>query len=166
MKVALAPVMTDGPLLIGAALLASRISGIDAALGAIGLVGAGFLLFLAWESWGATEVSLEAEPGDAGSVMRAILTNLLNPHPYVFWVAIGGPLVADAWVDGPVSTAGFLVGFFGCLCGSKIGLAWAVGANRKRIGGAGYVWTMRALAVALVVFAGLFAFDAMNRLAG
>lgn len=164
MKVALVPVLTDGPLLIGAAVLADRLGGLDLVFAGISAVGAAFLAWLAWESWGAVEVSLtDAEGAPAGSVWRAVATNLLNPHPYLFWVAIGGPLVADAWDEGTGSTAAFLVAFFGCLCGAKAGMAWAVGAHRQRLGGPAYVWTMRALAVVLAGFAVGFAWEAVGR---
>ena len=124
----------------------------------ISLAGAAFLLFMAWESWHTSEVPLRAD-GDAtyqGAALRGVLTNLLNPHPYVFWGAVGGPLLAEAWEHGIPAALGFTACFFMCLCGSKVGLAWLVGQQRERLGGPLYVWTQRALAVVLVVFALLF----------
>jgi len=164
LKVAMAPVLTDGPLLLAAGFLATRAESLDVLLGSISLVGSAFLLFLAWESARTTSISLK--PGDAptGSALRGVLTNLLNPHAYLFWIVIGGPLVAEAWRQGALSTTAFLVGFFGSLCGAKAGLAWAVGANRSRIGGPVYVWTMRALAAILLLFAVMFAWDGVERL--
>ncbi len=164
MKVALAPLVTDGPLLLLGAFLATTLAEAEPILAAISLVGAGFLLFLAYESLQATELAFDPSTAPTGTVWKAIATNLLNPHPYVFWLAIGGPLVAQAASSGPASTAAFLTTFFGCLCGSKMAIAWAVGANRDRLSGPLYGWTLRALALALFAFALLFAWDGITRL--
>lgn len=167
LKVALTPVLTDGPLLIGSALLVGALSGLDTALAVISAVGAVFLLLLARESWKAElpdpDVSDEA---DHGSIRKALLTNLFNPHPYVFWVAVGGPLVHEAAMSSsPVwSVGGFLTGFFGGLCGSKVLLAWALARVRHRVSPRAYTWTMRVLSLVLVVFAVGFASQALGRL--
>ena len=46
-----------------------------------------------------------------------------------------------------------MVGFYACLIGSKVGIAVVVGHARGRVAGRGYRWTMRLLAVLLMVFA-------------
>ncbi len=162
-KVGLAPLVTDGPLLLLGAWLAGSLVA-EPILAAISLVGAAFLLYLAVESLRSSELALEPSDAPRGTVWRAIATNLLNPHPYVFWFAIGGPLVARAHTTGPLATLAFLVPFFTGLCGSKVVIAWAVGANRDRLSGPLYTWTLRALALALFAFALLFAWDGIARL--
>jgi threonine/homoserine/homoserine lactone efflux protein len=165
-RVALAPMITDAPLLLVAGGLATQLQGLNVILGAISGLGAVALTWMAWESWNASEISLQADPSSAsGSAIRGVLVNLLSPHPYLFWVVIGGPLVAQAWAAGIPQTVGFLLGFFGLLCGSKMGIAWAVGANRHRISGRAYLWTMRALAGCLLLFAAGFLREAWLRLA-
>ena len=169
LKVALTPVLTDGPLLIASALLVGALSGLDMALAAISVAGAVFLLLLAREAWGAElPTADDADIGGHGSVRKALLTNLFNPHPYVFWVAVGGPLVHEAATSStPISSVGgFLLGFFGGLCGSKVLLAWALARVRHRVSPAAYQWTMRVLALVLVVFAGGFVAQAVGRLGG
>ena len=53
LQVAIAPVLTDGPLLALSALAVGALSGVDAVLGAISAVGAAFLVWLAKETWSA-----------------------------------------------------------------------------------------------------------------
>ena len=86
----------------------------------------------------------------------------------MFWVAVGGPLVHEAATSStPISSVGgFLLGFFGGLCGSKVLLAWALARVRHRVSPAAYQWTMRVLALVLVVFAGGFVAQAVGRLGG
>ncbi len=160
LKVALVPVCTDGPLIVLGALTISSLQGLDGALGTIGLLGACFLLWLAWETARATppEVAV-TDTSEANSARKALVTNALNPHPYLFWFAVGGPMVAEAWTAGGGGVLGFCVGFFVCLCGAKVALAGLTGRFREVLLGPAYRWTMRALAVAMAVFAAQFALD-------
>jgi threonine/homoserine/homoserine lactone efflux protein len=162
-RVALAPVLTDGPLLLVSAAFATALAGLDVALGVLGLVGAGFLLYLAWEGVSVRQVDIDPD-ASPGSLYKAIVVNLLNPHPYVFWVGVGGPLVAEAWAHSAGAALAFLVGFFGLLCGSKLALALLVGRVRRLLQGVAYLWTVRLMGVALAALAALLAWDAVGRL--
>lgn len=161
-RVAMAPIITDGPLLLGSAVLARHLS--DGILAGISLAGAAFLVVLGIESLRAKPLNLHALEVPTGGVMRAVLTNLLNPHPYLFWVAVGGPLVAEASQTGTPSVLGFLAGFFGGLCGAKAAMALLAGSARGWLTGAAYVWLLRTLGVVMWVFAGGFVWGALHRL--
>lgn len=153
LRVAMAPLITDGPLIL-LALWVGEMQG--AWRVALGLGGAGMLLYLAWGMWH----SKPPEPGESsaqGALRRAVLTNLLNPHPYLFWLAVGGPMLAST-----PSKPGFLLGFFGALVGSKALLALLADRARAWMGTRGYVWTLRALAVALTALALQFAVEAIG----
>ena len=58
------------------------------------------------------------------------------------------------------------MGFYACLVGSKVGIAIVVGRARGRVAGRGYRWTMRILAVLLVLFAAGLVREAWLLLAG
>ncbi|MBD88971.1 MAG: hypothetical protein CL940_01365 [Deltaproteobacteria bacterium] len=164
-KVALVPVFTDGPLVAASAFLVVSMEGADTALGVLGLVGALFLVWLAWETSRAAAPSAQDAPGeDARSVQKALLTNLLNPHPYLFWITVGGPMVAAAWALGTGAILAFCVGFFGCLCGSKLALALLTGRYRDLLLGPPYRWIMRGLALAMAIFAIQFGQGGLERL--
>ena len=153
-KVAVAPLVTDGPLLLGSAWLASVVG--DRGLALISVLGAGFLVWLGVQTLRSPPLSLTQE-GPAGSVVKAVATNLLNPHPYIFWIAVGGPLVATA-----ESLPALLFGFFGCLCGSKVLIAIAAGHFREALTGRAYRTVMVLLGLSLFVFAALFLLDAFR----
>jgi len=165
-RVALAPVITDGPLLLGSALLADRLSDSDVPFAIIGLAGAAFLVALGLESLRASPLDLDAIEPPRGGVWRAVLTNLLNPHPYIFWVAVGGPLVAEAAHHSAGSVAAFLAGFFGALCGAKVAMAVLAGRARPWLTGQAYVWLLRALGLLMWAFAAGFAYESVTRLYG
>jgi threonine/homoserine/homoserine lactone efflux protein len=164
LKVSLAPVITDGPLLLLGALAADWLARSDAVLSLIGLVGAGFLFFLGLESLRAGPLTVTPGAPPSGGVLRAVATNLLNPHPYLFWVTVGGPMVASAWTHGALSAAGFLVAFFATLCGAKAGIALLVGGGRRWLTGRAYVWSLRALGLVMWGFSAAFLVEAVGRL--
>ncbi len=157
LRVAVAPLVTDGPLIL-LALWVGEFQGPWRI--ALGLAGAGMLLYLAWGMWR----SKPPEPGESsadGALRRAVLTNLLNPHPYLFWLAVGGPMLSTT-----PSKMGFLIGFFGALVGSKALLALLADRARAWMSTRGYVWTLRALALALAGLALQFAVQAIELLQG
>ena len=157
LRVAVAPLVTDGPLIL-LALWVGEFQGPRRI--ALGLAGAGMLLYLAWGMWR----SKPPEPGESsadGALRRAVLTNLLNPHPYLFWLAVGGPMLSTT-----PSKMGFLIGFFGALVGSKALLALLADRARAWMSTRGYVWTLRALALALAGLALQFAVQAIELLQG
>jgi threonine/homoserine/homoserine lactone efflux protein len=51
------------------------------------------------------------------------MVNFLNPHPYLFWGAVGAPVVVQAWAQSPWQAAGFVIMFYLMLVGSKVVLA-------------------------------------------
>ncbi len=48
---------------------------------------------------------------------RAVATNLLNPHPYLFWATISGPILIAGWRASPAQGLAFLLGFYAALVG-------------------------------------------------
>ena len=90
-RAASAPIFTDGPLIFLSFLAAGIIAENSFLLGLISLVGAVFLARMGIDCF-------RSEPPNAkmldeegtGSFRRGVLTNLLNPNVYVFWLLIGG----------------------------------------------------------------------------
>ena len=160
LKVALVPVCTDGPLIALGALTIASLQGLDGVLGVIGLLGACFLVWLAIETARATPPEVVVtDTSEAQSARKALVANFLNPHPYLFWFAVGGPLVAEAWGLGAGHVAAFCAGFFACLCGAKIAVATLTGRYREALLGPAYRWILRALALAMALFAAQFAHE-------
>jgi threonine/homoserine/homoserine lactone efflux protein len=154
LKIAISPLLTDAPIILLAIFVLQRID-TEPVLGTIAFVGAAFLLYLAYESFMATPPTPGLRDIDPDSLRKGILANLLNPHPWVFWLSIGGPTTLRALEVGSVAAALFLAGHYGCLVGAKVLIAVLVEKGRSRLG-RGYRYAMRVLALVLVVFALLF----------
>lgn len=154
LKVALAPVLTDAPIVTATLLILARVSDINWLLAGISLVGGLYVCWLGAESIRATPAETRAERAAPHSIRRAMGINLLNPHVYVFWATVGAPLVFKAWSAGWMQAAGLVGCFYLLLCGSKAVLAVLVHRSRGFLAGMAYRRTLQALGVVLIGFGG------------
>jgi threonine/homoserine/homoserine lactone efflux protein len=155
MLVALAPPLSDVVVVSLCFLVLVRLP--EGVLPLLGIGGGFYVLFLAWETF--RTASPPSLTGEAGAVSRrrslgkGLIVNLLNPHPYIFWLTVAGPLVARSYQQsafGPI--VAFVGGFYGCLVGSKLVLALLVHGGRARLHGRGYQVTLRASGGLLLMF--------------
>lgn len=161
-KVALAPLISDAPIILGAVWLLSQLSDISGILGVISFVGGLLLFYLGLDSLRFKGVALSTVPAESRSLQKGVMANLLNPNPYLFWVTIGGPLLLKSlWVDF-WTVVMFLIGFYICLIGSKIVIALVTGKTKIFMQSNLYVWIIKGLGVALIVFALFFIRDAIR----
>ena len=97
-KVALAPLVTDAPILLAAWLVLSRLEGRSWALGIVALAGAVMLTRYAFDCFTPPPPETVGSGRAPHSLGRGVVANFLNPHPYLFWLTVGMtalPLPAD-----------------------------------------------------------------------
>jgi threonine/homoserine/homoserine lactone efflux protein len=162
-RVACGPLVTDLPIIVLAAVLAAALP--EGALAGLGLVGGLFVLWLGAEALRDVPEPVEAAVGGAtvaGSVRRGALVNALNPHPWIFWITVGVPILGDG---STAQAALFLVAFYLMLIGSKVAVAAALGAGRERLlRGPGYRWALRGSGLLLLAAGVLLVVEAITRL--
>ena len=163
-KVAIAPLMTDLPIILVSFFVLSRLANTKFFLGIISLVGGMYVFYLSYETFRTKHFNPGEAEGEPRSLRKAWLVNTLNPHPYLFWLTVGVPVVSKAYQENPISLLVFVMGFYVMLVGSKISLALAVGKSRSFLMSRGYVLGMRVLALLLAVFAILLLKDGMTLL--
>jgi len=166
MKVALAPLITDVPIVVAAVLVAGSMAEFHAVLGLVSVAGGVYLLYLAWETLRSGTADIDKCDTRPQSVRKGAVVNALSPHPYLFWATVGAPFVLKAWHDGPGGPAAFILAFYAMLVGSKMVLALAAGKSRGFLTGRGYVYVLRGLALVLAVFALVLFRDAARLLSG
>ncbi|WP_168168578.1 LysE family transporter [Methanopyrus sp. SNP6] len=111
LSAAVVPVITDIPLIVIASMIATRLP--DLVLKLLGMVGSAVLAYMGLSMIvGAGSVeSVESENTvHTHTLRRAVVVNLLNPHPYVFWFTVGSSVMGSArstW-----SSMMFPLGFF------------------------------------------------------
>lgn len=163
-KVALAPIITDLPIIILTLFILSKLSGFNTILGIISLLGGCFILYLGFESMGTKGMSIQLGNSKPRSLQKGIVVNLLSPHPYLFWISVGGPLTVKALQQSIVSAAAFIISFYVLLVGSKIVLAITVGKSKSFLTEKSYIYTMRLLGVVLFILAIFLFWDGLELL--
>lgn len=154
---AAAPIFTDGPLILVSLLAAAWIATNPNALLAITVAGALFLAKMGLDCFGMEAPSLEDQPDGvpAGSLLRGVVTNLLNPNVYVFWFLIGGPLMASAVQEEWLAPVAYALSFLLTLMLTKAAVAYAI---HKASSGISETVYKRLLAGCGVVMLGFSAF--------
>jgi threonine/homoserine/homoserine lactone efflux protein len=152
-KVALAPIITDLPIIVLTLFILSKLSGFHTVLGIISILGGCFILYLGFANLRTKGMSVRLDNVKPKSLQKGIIVNLLSPHPYLFWVSVGGPLTVKAMQHSIIAAAAFITSFYVLLVGSKIGLAILVGNYKSFLQGRIYINTMRTLGFVLVILA-------------
>jgi len=152
-KVALSPIITDLPIVILTLFILAKLSNFHNILGIISLTGGFVILFMGYESIRTKGVELNLQETKSKSLTKGILVNALSPHPYLFWLSVGAPIMTKAINQGIIATFAFIVSFWGLLVGSKILLAIMVGKSKSFLVGNAYLYTMRFLGLVLCVLA-------------
>ncbi len=137
---AVAPLITDVVVIVGALFVLSRLP--EWVLDALGVFGGAYVIWLAIETWRSVDSALvvgDQTPGaQTGALRRAVLVNLLSPHPWITWATVMGPLVVEAATSGAGMGALLVVGFYVTLVGSKLLVALLVARGRHFVVGRGY----------------------------
>ena len=163
MKVALAPILTDLPIIALAALLLDRLSSHPTALGVIALLGGGFLFHLGLGSLRHRESAVGSGLPAPRSLLRGVTANFLNPNPYIFWIGVGTPILLTAFDRSWVHAAVFSAAFFSFIIGSKLLLARLVDGSRTFLSSSAYRWILRILGLLLIIYALIFFKDGLTR---
>ena len=168
LRVGLSPLLTDAPIILIAVLAVGALPAWAAA--ALGALGGCYVVYLGVETMrsarGATLDGTAAQGGAAHDLGRGALVNLLSPHPWLFWITVGAPILAAQWQRSPWQAAAFLLGFYALLVGSKLALALVVASGRQRLDGPWYGRVLPASGAVLVVFGGLLLWQAGQALIG
>ncbi len=160
-RVSMAPALTDVPIIAISIFIISRISGSDVLLGMISLAGAFFVGHLAYRNMVLRDVNAQLGSEKSRSLRRGLITNVLSPHPYLFWMTVGAPTVIKAYRMNLFAALAFLTGFYLFLIGSKILIALLANSSRNFLRGGAYRIVIRATGIIMLFFAMLFLRDGM-----
>ena len=161
-KVALAPIITDLPIIILTLLVLSKLSGFPGILGGISLAGGIFVLTLGWDCMRTKGIETGMREAAPNSLAKGVLVNALSPHPYLFWLSVGAPTMAKAINHDTGALPAFILGFYASLVGSKILAAMLIGRSKSLLTGNAYIYTMRFLGLALCALAFALFYDGLR----
>ena len=163
-KVALSPLVTDFPIILITILIMGRLTQSDIFLAIISFAGGIFLAWLGFESVRSREMSMDLQDPGSGSMKKGIITNFLNPGPYLFWATVGTPLMLKAYKTDLTSAILFIISFYVFLTGSKIMVACLAGKTKHLLNQGIYLILMRILGIALFIFSLIFFYDGVKYL--
>lgn len=115
---ALAPLLSDGPIIALCLLVLSQVPIWMAQV--LYAVSGLFILYLAWgalRAWRAPRAQEPVAQDAALPVGKAVVMNMLSPGPYIFWTLVTGPVLIAGWRESPVYGLSFLGGFYLMLVG-------------------------------------------------
>src|SRR5919206_3712761 len=119
--VAAGPLLADGPIVLATLLVLAQLP--PGFIPAMSLVGGVFLLYLGATTLLASRRPMPRQPvSPGGGLLKGLLVRALSPHPYLFWLLVGGPLLVEA---GP-EWWWFLVGYYTTIVGSNVVVALAL----------------------------------------
>lgn len=161
-KIAFAPLITDLPVILVTYFVFSRFSQYTFMLGFVSIIGGIYIARLGYETLKVKELALEIQEIKPESFKKGILTNLLNPNPYLFWLTVGIPIAFKAYDISLGAVILFFLSFYVLIVGSVIVIALLVDRSKTFLKNKAYTWIMRLLGMALFVFALFFFYDGIK----
>lgn len=155
-KVTLAPLITDGPIILFCALVVSTLSNNNQLFAIISFAGAGFLSYMAYETYTISGVNISDANTDNSSLYKGIITNLLNPNPYIYWTLVGSPFLVKAFEVETWLPIVFIFSFFLVFIFCKTITAIIVERSKTFLSSQTYLLILKILALILVGFALIF----------
>lgn len=135
-RLALAPLVADVPPVVVTALILERLNG--RALTVLGVCGGLMILYIGCRfllRWRSGEIPVDPEhphiPPQSAKFWHVALATLFSPVPWIFWLAVGSPLMLRSWAHSATEGLIFVVLVFAMNILTATGLAWAASHGRK-----------------------------------
>ena len=165
-KVAISPLITDAPIITISAWMWSQATSLSGVEAFMYLAGAAFLTWLGIDGIRSTSPTFEnlESPQDEHSLRRGVITNLLNPNPWMFWTLAGAPFMVAAWNQSPWMPFAYVIPFLSMLIGVKILIAVTFHRSKDWMSDGGLLWAIRVSSLALLALAALFVLQGVSTL--
>jgi threonine/homoserine/homoserine lactone efflux protein len=162
LKVALAPIICDAPIILATFFIITKLSNTNMILAVISFLGAAYVVYLGIESFKVQPIEITDQPQQEKSLQKGIIVNFLNPHPYIFWTTVGAPTVVKAMGSSFLAAAAFILCFYLFIVGSKMFIAILVSKSGHFIKGKIYILINRIMGILLFVFAVILFYDGIK----
>lgn len=163
-KVAIAPILTDLPIIVLTLFVLSKLSDFHNILGCISLIGGFFVLFMGYQNIRTKGIDPSVRELEPKLLAKGVLTNALSPHPYLFWLSVGAPIMTKAMSLSLYAALSFIISFYCFLVGSKIVLAIVIDKSKSFLKNSAYIYSLRFLGIILCFFALVLFHDGLKLL--
>jgi len=162
-RAASAPFFTDGPLILFSIFMAGWIANQPLVFCGIAVLGALFLTRMGMECFNPEIPDIDPTDVDlTQSLKKGIITNLLNPNAYIFWLLIGGPLMATVADSEPIAPFAYAISFLVSIVLVKITIAYFFSKAQVNLSSDKYLLTLKICGLAMFIFAGSFLYKAFD----
>jgi len=161
-KIAISPLITDLPIISISLLILLPLSNFKSILGAISILGGFFICYLAYESFSIKGVAIDYQNIKPHSLKKGVITNFLNPYPYMFWITVGAPIILKAFAISTIALIFFILGFYICLVASMILISIIVEKSKNFLRSQYYLYIIRFLGFVLLIFAMSFFIEGLK----
>jgi len=155
-KIAIVPLLSDLPIVLCSVYIIARLANVHYIIGTIALLGTIFLIYLGYESIVFKGIELNIQQIKPQSIRKGLITNFLNPNPYLFWISVGAPTVIKASKVSLTAAILFIMFMYIFLVGSKMMTAVIIGKSRVFLKSKNYIYTIKVLGIILFIFAFIF----------
>ncbi|MGD0807275.1 MAG: LysE family transporter [Anaerolineales bacterium] len=111
---AIVPLLSDLPIIAVVVFVLAAIPNLWVI--ALRVIGGAFLIYLAASAVrsvrNAPEETDAMEGAQPRGLLQAVLINLLNPNPYLFWGLVTGPILIVGWQQNPAFGIGLIAAFY------------------------------------------------------
>ena len=164
-KVAVSPLITDSVIILLTSLVLSTLAQHDAVIGLISILGACYLVYIGLQNFRTKTDKFEVVIVRKEAFKRAVITNLLNPHTYLFWISVGSPIILETLKTGASAIIPFLLGFYAFLIGSMAFVALVMDRSKSFVKSKYYSYVVRVLGIVLIFFALVFLTEGLKLIA-
>jgi len=130
---ALAPLISDGPIIVLALIVLSQVPLWFQRF--LYIAGGLFILYLAYSAFVAwcnyDKSGVVTDSSGRQSVVKAAMMVALSPGPYIYWSLVTGPILLTGWREAPANGLGFLVSFYATIVLSLGGIIVMFGTARQ-----------------------------------
>jgi threonine/homoserine/homoserine lactone efflux protein len=151
-KVAMAPMITDLPIIAFCVFILGKLADFNSVLAVISCVGGMVVLLMGLHGLRTKGVEVNLVEAKPKSLLKAVAVNFFSPYPYLFWLSVGSPIMLKAAELSLLTAAVFVGSFYLVMVGAKLLLALLTGRSRAFLSGRAYLLTMKGLGVLLIFF--------------
>lgn len=161
-KIAFSTIVGDIPIIFITLYFFSKLSEINWFLGLISFLGAGFIFYIALENFKSVTLKIDIENAKSRSFLKGLITNMLSPHPYMFWILIGAPTTIKANEVNLLTAILFIFCFYCLLIGSKVIIALLTDKSKAFLKSNSYNLVLKILGAFLILFSILLILEGLK----
>ena len=146
----LAPLLTDGPIIVLALLLTLQLNDLNWFISIISIIGSAYLVRISYQILRApNSINPTSQVDSKASLVAAVKINFLNPAPYIFWLTIGTSYIL---MGSELEVAIFIACALLSLCATKFIVAVTIKNLGEKFSPKVYATILKSLSLPLLLF--------------